>query len=540
MKQSMVTKEIKTKLSKFFDEITINNTDFNKLLKTDKDVISSLYEQHQDKEIRKKYAQFFTHKNLINFILSHVEVDQNSKILDPACGVGAFLLEAYKIGKNSNNIYGIDIDNNAVELSKINFELTYGLKNKNIVHHNTIKNFDFNNTFPEVFQAGGFDLIIGNPPFQNLYKNKDFLPSEYKSYDVSNGIVNSATLMIIKGYEMLKDGGCLGFVLPKNLIRVESFKLIREFLVENTTLLHIYDIDHYFKDVRGDQILLILKKKKPLPGHKVEISILKKKNIFEKPYKYSLDQTEFSKFNFFPIFYDEKVFSIARKLLNLKSTLSGVCDYNIIRGVGGLSSKHPSISKQAFNNSQKILRGDSIERFGVKYYLYLNKDNLNQVQKNKIKKLNCQKIVLQNICSKEGGIFATISSGGELSLDTVTNIICDSVDLKYLLAILNSKLSNFFILFVIFLNSNFTMHTDREYIGKLPVVINQKEKEKVIKIVDKLLKIENKYSSEFFKNYDELNKIIFAIYDIKDEDQIIINSLLSETMSKKQNGYKNE
>lgn len=536
----MVTEEIKTKLSNFFERNTIENVNFDDLLKSDKDVISALYEQYQDKEVRKKYAQFFTHKNLIHFILSNVEINKDSKILDPACGVGAFLLESYKISQNINNIYGIDIDNTAIELSKINFELTFGKNNNNLVKSNTLMGFDLKKSFPEIYSNGGFDLIVGNPPFQNLYKNKDFIVDEYKKYEISDGVVNSASLMIIKSYEMLKSGGYLGFVLPKNLVRVESFKAVRNFIIKNTTILHIYDIDHYFKDVRGDQILLIIKKEEPLQNHQVKVSILKKKCTFEKPYEYKINQNIFKEFNFFPIFYDEKIFPIARKILNIKPTLADVCENNIFRGIGELGAKHPSIKTVSLKNHQKIFRGDSIERFGIKYNLYLNKEELNKKQKNKIEKLNTEKIVLQNICSREGGIFATISNKDELSLDTVTNIICKSVELKYLLAILSSKLSNFFILFIVFLNSNFTMHTDREYIGKLPVVVNQKEKEKVIKIVDKLLTIENKYSSEFFKNYDELNKIIFAIYDIKDEDQIIINSLLSETMSKKQNGYKNE
>lgn len=536
----MINEEIKTKLSSFFDKSVIENVNFNDLLKSDKDAVSAIYEQYQDKEVRKKYAQFFTHKNLIRFVLSHVEINKDSKILDPACGVGAFLLEAYKLSKNINNIYGIDIDSTAIELSKINFELTFGKKNNNLIKDNTIKGFNLKNAFPEVYKNGGFDLIVGNPPFQNLYKNKDFEIEEYKKYSIDNGIVNSASLMIIKSYEMLKDGGYLGFVLPKNLARVESFKSVRDFIIKNTTILHIYDIDHYFKDVRGDQILLILKKEKPLQNHQVKISVLKKKCTFEKPYEYKIGQIDFEEFNFFPIFYDEKIFPIARKILNIKPTLADVCDNNIFRGIGELGAKHSSIMTKPSKNSQTILRGDSIQRFGIKYNLYLNKEELNKKQNNKIEKLSTNKIVLQNICSKEGGIFATISNKDELSLDTVTNIVCKSVELKYLLALLSSKLSNFFILFIVFLNSNFTMHTDREYIGKLPVIVNQKEQDRVIKIVDKLLKINNKYSSEFFKNYDELNKIIFTIYGIKDEDQMIINSLLSETMSKKQNGYKNE
>ena len=102
---------------------------------------------------------------------------------------------------------------------------------------------------------------------------------------------------------------------------------------------------------------------------------------------------------------------------------------------------------------------------------------------------------------------------------------------------LNSKLSNFFIISVVFLNSNFTMHTDKKYIGNIPIVIPKKEDEqKVINIVNNLLNIENKYSKEAFSQYNELNKAIFDIYNISDEESELINNFLNEVMSKKQNG----
>ena len=104
----MKNNEIKNKLSVYFDEDLLNKVD-NQNIKKNKDLISSIYEQIHDKNTRKKYAQFFTHKELVQFILSHIPIKKSDTILDPACGAGAFLIEA--INKvNPNNVYGIDID----------------------------------------------------------------------------------------------------------------------------------------------------------------------------------------------------------------------------------------------------------------------------------------------------------------------------------------------------------------------------------------------------------------------------------------------
>ena len=63
-----------------------------------------------------------------------------------------------------------------------------------------------------------------------------------------------------RALELLKEGGWLGFVLPKNLLRVDSFKGIRKHILDNCVIHQVFDIGHYFKDVRCDQIILILQK----------------------------------------------------------------------------------------------------------------------------------------------------------------------------------------------------------------------------------------------------------------------------------------
>ena len=81
------------------------------------------------------------------------------------------------------------------------------------------------------------------------------------------------------------------------------------------------------------------------------------------------------------------------------------------------------------------------------------------------------------------------------------------------------------------------MHTDKTYIGKLPIAMPNKQQETlVIKLVDKLQLIKDKYSKEFFEYYNELNDLLFDIYQFNVEDRQLINSILKEGMSKKQNG----
>ena len=530
------------KLSKYFDKDFLDQIDFRNI-NGDKDIISSIYEQINNKDSRKKYSQFFTHEELVDFIFSNIPISKNSTILDPACGAGAFLIKAIdKVGLD--NSYGIDIDQKALDLCSINIECKCESRSRNLLRANTLLS-ELSSLYPKIKDQGGFDIVVGNPPFQNLILEKDYHANDPAYKEFILGIANSATLMLAKGYEFLKKDGYLGFVLPKNIFRVDSFKKLRNFLLYHTRTLSIYDLDHYFKDVRGDQIILIIQKTEmsndQILKNLVKINIFKSGQSFEKPYTYTIPQKSLGDYNFFPVFNHKSIFPLAKKLLKKNQiTLDSLCDGQIYRGLG-LSTSSNFLSNDKKPNYIKIYRGDSIKRFGIKYALYLDRTKLITFSTTRVQRLQKNKIVIQNICSKEGGIFATLSEPEELNLDTVTNIIPNSLNQKYILGLLNSNIANFFLIFIIFLNSNFTMHTDRQYIGKLPVVIpNKKQEKEVIDLVNSLIKIEDKYSKQFFSLYKDLNHTLYKIYKFSKSEIDIIEKLLREVMSKKHYGTTNE
>ncbi|MGC9778599.1 MAG: SAM-dependent DNA methyltransferase [Candidatus Heimdallarchaeota archaeon] len=101
---------LRKKLVEIFGNGVLSNIDFSSITNK-KDMISSIYEQITDRKLRKKFGQFFTHIELVEFIVDNIPITSKTTILDPACGAGAFLIEALKrnTGKTTN-IYGIDID----------------------------------------------------------------------------------------------------------------------------------------------------------------------------------------------------------------------------------------------------------------------------------------------------------------------------------------------------------------------------------------------------------------------------------------------
>ena len=157
---------------------------------------------------KKELGQFFTPIPLVNKCISLIKNanKKNSRLLEPACGNGAF-----KKCLNDNSVF-IEIDGS-------------------VITDNRVLNIDF-------FQYSideKFDTIIGNPPFV-----------EYKFINITHktNIKNQANLylyFIEKCFYHLKDGGELIFIVPRNFIKLTSAKIVNELLYKHGTITHFYD-----------------------------------------------------------------------------------------------------------------------------------------------------------------------------------------------------------------------------------------------------------------------------------------------------------
>ena len=199
------------------------------------------------------------------------------KILDPACGSGAFLIKAVEIlleidkeiqsikpqtnGQShledwseekeitkiiEKNVFGVDINEESVEITKLSLFLKMASVNKklsnlsqniiignSLVDDSSIDNnaFNWKTEFKEIFEEGGFDVVIGNPPYvrvQNLSheiidwykKNKK---SAYKRIDLS-------ILFIELAFELVKKNGKICFITSNQFFKAEYGRKIREII----------------------------------------------------------------------------------------------------------------------------------------------------------------------------------------------------------------------------------------------------------------------------------------------------------------------
>lgn len=517
--------------------------------------IGSFFEKSLINKERKNRGQYYTPKSIVEYMLSQLSINKNSTILDPSCGCGSFLLTAFDVFQEKfgndfvNNIYGVDLNEKAVQITRACLFIKMGFGNthrktllKNIKVGNSLisnplispKAFNWQEEFSDIASNGGFDFAIGNPPYVTLKQFSDFDPSESIYSDIINGHVNAASLMIARALELLKPNGVLAFLLPKSILFVDSYKRLRSHLLQHTNLIQIFDLGSKFKDVRGEQVILIVKKTlRQSPSHKVNVRIFnnKEENIDNQSSMF-VPQKSFDRLNKFLTFDDEKYYELIEKIGKIGERLTDFVDGEIFRGlpVGG-----NRIQREANEGCKiKVIRGKNIKKFNIKEPYLISDEILGKQSKTKIRSLLHKKVVLQNIYSSEAGVIAAFDKEGILSLDTVTNIVVDSDDQgAYILALLNSKLINFYLTYAMFGRSRLTMHLDKSYVGQVPV-----SKDLGTGLFKRIKKIVYSASTcedvgVLKKKNQEIDDVVYDIYGLKKNEIDVVEDAMSQMLSEK-------
>ncbi|MEG4034329.1 Eco57I restriction-modification methylase domain-containing protein [Microcoleus sp. S36b_A4] len=216
------------------------------------------------------------------------EVLQKTRVIDPACGSGAFLIAAFdylmqqyervdrelnalgcqpKDGNSlefdrsilSNNLYGVDLLPESAEITKLSLWLktaepgkTLTYLDDNIKAGNSIvadsnvadTAFDWQAEFSQIFADGGFDVVIGNPPYvrqELLSPIKPYLQANYESY---NGVADLYTYFYELGLKILKPGGVLSYIVTNKWLRSGYGEPLRKFFASQGLLEQIIDFGH--------------------------------------------------------------------------------------------------------------------------------------------------------------------------------------------------------------------------------------------------------------------------------------------------------
>ncbi len=330
-------------------------------------------------------------------------------ILDPACGSGAFLnaalqflmaehslideMQAKVTGdaivfqgiENSileNNLYGVDINEESVEIAQLALWLRtakprrkLNTLNKNIKCGNSLisdpavagdKAFDWQKEFPQVFEKGGFDVVIGNPPYGASFNQteKKYITNTYKSYRYK---FESYIYFIEKALALVKENGIIEFITPQLWLSLDEACNIRDIVLQN----NLQTIRFYGEDAFPDAVVntCSFKIKKGIPQDDLvvcdiddKIQTLSKKDIVEEQslkinYRLDNDRSKILK----------KIRSNNDKLSDFGTVIQGITPYDKARG-----QSQEIIKNRAYHHTDKVddtcgkwLDGQDISRYSV-------------------------------------------------------------------------------------------------------------------------------------------------------------------------------
>ncbi|WP_292461264.1 Eco57I restriction-modification methylase domain-containing protein [Methanothermococcus sp.] len=225
----------------------------------------------------------YTPKWIVEVVLNNLNyiVGNNihsKKIIDPTCGDGAFLKEVVERfiidALNSNkstseiknllehNIYGIDIDKDAIEMCRNNLNniaKKYGIYN---VNWNLINNDSTETWISKLFKK--FDYVVGNPPYiriQNLGKEKRSKIQKIWKL-CKSGSTDIYIAFFELGYYLLNNTGELGYITPNTYIKTSAGKDIRLFIKNKKILRSLIDFRHHqvFENATTYSLITILSK----------------------------------------------------------------------------------------------------------------------------------------------------------------------------------------------------------------------------------------------------------------------------------------
>jgi hypothetical protein len=305
-----------------------------------------------------------------------------------------------------------------------------------------VKPFNWQNGFPEVFKQGGFDVVIGNPPYvlgRETFDDsvKNYLASKYQSY---GGKYDLYVFFCEKALKLLSDKGRFSFIIPNAILVNENATRIRELILKKFSLETIHVFNHkVFEKAQVETVIIIIENKKSRKNSSIKIESGK---VIQIPIKKFLTSKNF-KFN---VAIDDISEELIEKITSCSISLGELTDICIgiqLGGSHGNDTKADFLSEKPIDKTwKKVLDGKDINTYKLNWRKkFVHYGNWLHRKRDEKYFLN-PKILIRQIGKTP---VATLDENNFYTLNTLYNIISVSnYSPKYLLAIINSSLGKWF------------------------------------------------------------------------------------------------
>lgn len=559
---------------------------------------------------RKEMGIYYTPTYIVDYIVKNTVGEllkdkkfnaDNIKILDPACGSGSFLIKAFdylnafhgrrdkgltqayldlsgasaiyskKVKILKDNIFGVDLDPKSVEIAQLNLLLKtlekrhrLPMLQENIKCGNSLiddeevagdRAFKWEEEFEEIMNDGGFDVVIGNPPYVQLSMEK--IDPEYKehlikTYGSSMGRLNTFGFFIKLGISLLKEGGRLGFIIPNTILTQDYYEELREMILDSCKIESIVNFsDLPFKDAVVENIIIILQKEKSekkrnsnlatVLGLDERLTFLKQREIRQGHFK----NTHKKGFN---IYLNDRLIKLQFKIEEKTRPLGEHFEVNQAIALKHDRAKYLDKIKKD-DSYKKVIDGRHINRYNLQWdgtYLHYDINAIHSCKREDIF-LSEEKIFFRRVGDSLMGALDKKQFYALNTLVAMNKKEGIELDIQYFLALFNSTLLNFY--YQTFLKSTKKVFSEIQarQVKQLPIRAidfeNTSEKnihDSLVDLVDKMLSLNKRLNQlkdkettekkgiekEIEKTDAKIDEMVYDLYRITEKERGIIEESL--------------
>ena len=370
------------------------------------------------------------------------------------------------------------------------------------------KFFLWNIYFSEAFQDKrnlGFDIVIGNPPYGATLTDE-----QRELYKASSSLSTTETAMLFmeRCKELAKNNGVISLIIPKAFTYASNYKKVRDIVEPNLSTL--VDCGKAFENVKLEQCIIICNKSTKTTSYENYVHNGKVFNFIGNINKSS-----------------KKIFGLFLNDVQPKELELALMIHSNSVKLGDISSNTRGETMQRSvvdDGKYPVIGGNEIDKYGVrKVKGYLTRPILGKAQ------IKENSLLFQNIVAHimnpypHVKLIGCIPNSDEYFItDTINQITVNKkYNIKYIWALLNSKLLSWYVYSFIYGKAIRTMHFDSVSTDRIPIIVGENYK-KIIELTDELLS-NCEGDSERLEKEDELDRLIYLTYGLTYEDVLMID-----------------
>ena len=469
----------------------------------------------EDEYLSDQRRQIQTKKRLLEQLHQYREWLLQLTILDPACGSGAFLnaalqflmsehklldeMEAKVVGsaivfqdiENSileHNLYGVDINEESVGIAQLALWLRTAKPhrklnslNQNIKCGNSLisdpaiageKAFDWQKEFPQVFEKGGFDVVIGNPPYVRPHylndETKRYLWNSFQTYERKADLY---VCFIEKALKLVKQKGLTSFIVSDGWLRLDSFEKIRQYILQNASVLNIVDFTKDIFESATVKTCIFIFKEGAIERNIVQSAVMDENVDLNNIAYHSICQEAFNNTykNVFDLSIDESSTMLKNKMQSGSQTLGAL--FSLAFGLKtGDDERFLTFNPSISTDCKKLIRGADVNRWTIDFkgeYVIYQPEQM-RLHKSTARPGTAERFEQPKVLVRDtgGGLMATFDNYAYYAKDVIIieHEEQSTIALKALAILLNSRLLRWFY------ETTFpTLHVQRNELASLPI-----------------------------------------------------------------------